>query len=195
MIDESTFYQTIQVIHMKEETILRKLRQKDPQGLEALMDKYIPYVSAVCWNILRSSMQAEDAEEVVSDVFLAAWEQAESIRPGYVKQWLGAVARNKAKNRLRLLGQDLPLEEDVLELPEDQTPQGQLDRREEGRLVRRAVDQLPGEDREIFVRHYWYAQTLPEISEYMHLNLSTVKTKLRRGRHRLKELLTRWDVG
>lgn len=180
---------------MTEETILRKLRQQDPSGLEALMDKYIPYVSAVCWNILRSAMQPEDAEEVVSDVFLAAWEQAAQIRPGYCRQWLGAVARNKAKNKLRLLGEELPLEEDVLELPEDRTPHGQLDRREEQRLVRWAVDHLTGEDREIFLRHYWYAQTLPEISECMHLNLSTVKTRLRRGRLRLKELLTRWDVG
>ena len=194
MIDESTFHNKIRVIHMTEETILRKLRQHDPSGLEALMDKYIPYVSAVCWNILRSSMQPEDAEEVVSDVFLAAWEQSASIYPGCAKQWLGAVARNKARNRLRMLGQELPLEEDVLELPEEQTPQGQLCRREEQRLVRRAVAHLPGEDREIFLRHYWYGQALPEISECMQLNLSTVKTRLRRGRLRLKELLTRWDV-
>lgn len=179
---------------MTEEMILRKLWQGDPKGLEALMDKYIPYVSAICWNILRGAMQPEDAEEIVSDVFLAAWEQADQIRPGSAKQWLGAVARNKAKNRLRLLGQDLPLEEDVLELPDEQTPQGQLDRREERRLVRRAVDQLPGEDREIFLRHYWYAQTLQEISACMQMNPSTVKTKLRRGRLRLKELLMRWDV-
>ena len=138
---------------MTEENILRKLRRKEPEGLEALMDKYIPYVSAVCWNILRNAMQPEDAEEVVSDVFLAAWNEAAEIRPGCAKQWLGAVARNEAKTRLRLLGQELPLEEDVLELPEEKTPQGQLDRREEQRLVRRAVDHLPGEDREIFLRH------------------------------------------
>ena len=180
---------------MTDETILRKMRRREPDGLEALMDKYIPYVSAVCWNILRNAMQPEDAEEVVSDVFLEAWEQAASIRPDCAKQWLGAVARNKAKNRFRLLGQDLPLEEDVLEIPGEQTPEGVWDRREEQRLVRRAVDHLPEEDREVFLRHYWYAQTLPEISRCMHLNLSTVKTKLRRGRLRLKELLTRWDVG
>ena len=180
---------------MKEEAILRKLRSRDPQGLEALMDQYIPYVSAICWNILQNAMSAEDAEEVVSDVFLTAWEQAAKIRPGYTKQWLGAVARNKAKNRLRLLGQTLPLEEDVLELPDTQTPQGKLEAGEERKLVRRAVDTLPREDREIFLRHYWYAQSLGEIAVGMNLNLSTVKTRLRRGRLRLKELLTRWDVG
>ena len=49
-------------------------------------------------------MPAEAGEEVVSDVFLAAWKKPEALRPGSVKAWLGAVARNKAKNRLRELG-------------------------------------------------------------------------------------------
>ena len=83
---------------MREQEILRKLRHRDSAALEELMDRYIPYVSAIVWNILQGAMPKEDAEEVVSDVFLAAWEQAEDIRPGFVKAWLGAVARNKAKN-------------------------------------------------------------------------------------------------
>ena len=50
---------------------------------------------------------------------------------------------------------------------------------------------LPDPDREVFLRHYYYAQTVQEIAHCMDLNLSTVKTKLRRGRTRLKEILTR----
>ena len=45
----------------------------DGEGLRELMALYIPYVSAVVWGILRNAMPAEDCEEVVSDVFLAAW--------------------------------------------------------------------------------------------------------------------------
>ncbi len=179
---------------MTEEVILRKVRRGDPDGLEALMDRYIPYVSAIVWNILRTHMPREDAEEVVSDVFLAAWNQAADLKTGFVKQWLGAVARNKAKNRLRLMGHDLPLEEDVLEIPDEYTPVTKAERAEERRQVRRAVDQLGEPDREIFLRHYFFAQTVAEIGQCMHLNESTVKTKLRRGRMRLKDLLTRWDV-
>ena len=37
---------------MKEEQILRKIRAGDPEGLERLMDRYIPYVSTIIWNIL-----------------------------------------------------------------------------------------------------------------------------------------------
>ena len=179
---------------MRDEWILRKIKRGDPSGLEDLMDRYIAYVSAVVWNILRYAMRPEDAEEVVSDVFLAAWEQAKQIRPDAVKPWLGAVARNKAKNKLRDRGCDLPLEEDVLELPGEDSPENALTRQEEAKLVRRAVDSLGEPDREVFLRHYFYAQTVPEISWMMHMNESTVKTKLRRGRGRLKELLTRWGA-
>lgn len=179
---------------MREDTILRKIRSGDPAGLEELMSRYIPYVSAVVWNILRNAMAKEDAEEVVSDVFLAAWENSDALRPGYAKQWLGAVARNKAKNKLREMGRDLPLEEDHLDLPGQDDPQTDAEKAEERSLVKRAVDHLPEPDREIFLRHYYYAQTIREISDTMALNESTIKTKLRRGRMRLQTMLTRWGV-
>ena len=179
---------------MTEQTKIRKMRARDPAGLEALMDRYIPYVSAVVWNILRFSMQQEDAEEVVSDVFLAAWEQAEDLRSGKVKPWLAAVARNKAKNKLRTLGKDLPLEEKILELPGQDSPEAALTRTEERFLVNWAVNGLSYPDKEIFLRHYYHAQTVREISEEMALNESTIKTKLRRGRAKLKEILTRWGA-
>ena len=51
---------------MTDELILRKIRRGDPYGLTELMDRYIPYVSTVVWNILRYSMSREDAEEVLS---------------------------------------------------------------------------------------------------------------------------------
>ena len=179
---------------MKEETILRKMRSGDPAGLEALMECYIPYVSAICWNILRGSMAIEDAEEVASDVFLAAWNHAEDIHPGKAKAWLGAVARNKAKNKLREMGQELPLEEDILELPDENIPANAAERKEERRLVRKSIDSLGEPDREVFLRHYYYCQTVSEISAQMHLNESTIKTKLRRGRSRLRAILLRWGV-
>lgn len=179
---------------MRDELILRKMKRGDPSGLEELMDRYIPYVSAIVWNILRNAMSREDAEEVVSDVFLAAWEQAKDVRPGAVKAWLGAVARHRAINKLRCRGMELPLEEDILELPGAESPEQNLTRKEEARLVREAVDSLGEPDREVFLRHYFFAQTVSKISQIMDMNESTVKTKLRRGRGRLKERLTRWGA-
>lgn len=179
---------------MREHAALRKLKSGDPEGLRELMTLYTPYVSAVVWGILRESMSPEDCEEVASDVFLAAWDQAEDLRPGKVRPWLGAVARNKAKNKLRQMGRDLPLEEDTLDIPAPGDPCSDLERTEEQELVRRAVDSLPRQDREIFLRHYYYAQTVEEISAATGMNASTVKTKLRRGRMKLKEILTKEGV-
>lgn len=176
---------------MREEIILRKMRSGDSSGLEALMDAYIPYVSTIVWNILRGAMPSEDAEEVVSDVFLSAWDQAADLKPGHVKGWLGAVARNKAKNRLRQIGQTLSLDDDTLDIPSLDDPASELERAEEQVIVRQALDNLQPQDKEIFLRYYYYAQTVAEISTDMSLNVSTVKTKLRRGRNKLKKLLTK----
>ena len=179
---------------MTEETILRKMQSGDPAGLEALMDRYLPYVSDVVWNILRGGMSIEDGEETASDVFLAAWEQAGELQPGRVKAWLGAVARHKAKNKLRQAGRTLPLEDDVIDLPGPDDPAGELERAEERALVRRAVFSLPEPEQEIFLRYYYYVQSVKEIAAAMELNESTVKTKLRRGRFKLKELLTKEEL-
>ena len=63
-------------------------------------------------------------------------------------------------------------------------------------LVRAAVEAMPLEDREIFLRHYYYFQPLARIAEELSMNLSTVKTRLRRGREKLKDELKRrgYDV-
>ena len=176
---------------MREEIILRKMQARDPAGLEALMDRYLPYVSVIVWNILRDCMSPEDCEETASDIFLAAWEQAEPLRPGHVKGWLGAVARNKAKNKLRQREQILPLVEDLLDLPGPDDPATALERAEEQALVRRAVDGLPPRDREIFLRHYYYAQSVKEVAAAVGMSEGAVKARLHRGRLRLKELLTK----
>lgn len=174
---------------MSEEQLVAALGRGELSALEELLDRYTPYVSSVAARILRG--RQADVEELTADVFLAAWENREKLRPGQVKGWLGAVARNKAKNKLRQMGRTLPLEEDALDLPGPEDPAGALEREEEGRRVRRAVDSLPAPDRELFLRRYYYAQSVKEIAGAMGLNESAVKTRLRRGRLKLKDMLTK----
>lgn len=190
MISESGFQISLGVFLMTEEVMIEKIRSRNPAGLEALMNRYLSYVSTVVWNILRNAMPVEDGEEIVSDVFLAAWRQPEALRPGSIKAWLGAVARNKAKNRMREINLTFPLE-DALDIPGPDDPPGEYERALERQQIRQAVDSLPGLDREIFLRHYYYAQTVQEIARCMHLNESTIKTRLRRGRMKLRDMLTK----
>ena len=180
---------------MEDTRLIQRLRRHSRAALEEAIRRYTSYVSVTVWRTLSAGGSAprEDVEEVVSDVFLAAWEQSADLRAGHVKGWLGAVARHKARNKLRQAGEILPLEENVLEFPDPSGPADRLTQAEEQEQVRRAVEALPDGDREIFLRHYYYAQTVREIAEAMELKEPTVKTKLRRGREKLKAMLTKGD--
>ncbi len=179
---------------MKEEQILHLLRSKDPRGLEAAIDQYGAYVSTVVWNCIRDAMPVSDGEEAASDVFLALWDQAGDVQPGKLKAWLAAVARNTARHKLREKGRDLPLEGDLLEVSDGSTPLDAVLAEEERRAVRQAVEDMGEPDREIFLRHYYYIQPLGEISREMGIRESTVKSRLRRGREKLKQRLQEWGI-
>ena len=173
-------------IPIQEEELLKRLRRGDPAGLEELMNEYTSYVCAVAARILPRC--PEEWEELAAETFLEAWNRRKTLQPGNLKGWLGAVVRNRAFNRLRSRRDTLPLEEDVLLLSPD-SPQITLEQRELEQVLRRALDSLEESDRELFVRHYYYGQTVARAAEEMGLNLSTAKTRLRRGRERLKEFL------
>ena len=124
---------------------MQKLRRGDPAGLEALMDRYTPYLSAIAARVLPGRPQ--DWEELTADVFLAAWENRRKLQPEKVKGWLAVIMRNRCINRLRALREEeLPLEEDLLTLSVD-SPQRVLEDQEAARLVRETLDTLDRTDR------------------------------------------------
>ena len=177
---------------MTEKQLIKELARGELPALEVLIRRYTPYVSSVIARILRG--RQADVEELTADVFLAAWENRDRLRPGKVKGYLGAIARNRAFNLLRADRVSLPLEDDVLLLETD-GPEKELDRRETARIVDRALSRLDRPQRELFVRHYYYGQTVQEAALAMGVNLSTAKTWLRRGRETLKTILKKEGYG
>ncbi len=176
----------------EEEKLVKALRRGELSALEELLDRYTPYVSSVIARILRG--RQADVEELTADVFLAAWDNRAKLQPGKVKGYLGAIARNRAFNLLRASRESLPLEDDVL-LLETEGPDRALDKKETARVVNQALSQLDKPQRELFVRHYYYGQTVQEAALAMGLNLSTAKTWLRRGRAALKAILEQEGYG
>ncbi len=173
---------------MDEKRALKELRHGSETALSWFIDSYTPYISAVVYNVIGQVMQQADVEEVTADVFVALWNNGRKIKPDAVKSWLGTVARNMAKNKLREIAPELPLEENVLPL-EAELPETVLEQREQQELVRRAVLEMEQPVREIFLRHYYYYQTVERIAKEMGLNPSTVKSHLRRGREKLRTTL------
>ena len=176
---------------MTEANALKQLQNGSEKALEWFIKTYTPYVTTIIRNIVADNMSTGDIEELASDVFFKLWENAGKVHSP--KGFLGAVARNLAKNKCRGLGYTLPLEEDVLVIDEI-SPETVVEKKELRRAVRLAVLGMPRPDRDIFLRYYYYFQTMEVISAETGINLSTVKTKLRRGKIRLRDALAQYIV-
>lgn len=175
---------------MNERTLLRLLRDGDAGALSEIIALYTPYLITIASNIMAHALPQEDIEEAVSDSFVALWRNARNVAPGKLKPWLAAVCRNRAKDALRARKLAEPLDDDLLELAAPGDMEESVLRGELTRLAREAVDTLGEPDGEIFRRHYFLYQKTGEIAEVLGLNAATVRTKLKRGRERLRAYFT-----
>ncbi|MBQ3357152.1 MAG: sigma-70 family RNA polymerase sigma factor [Oscillospiraceae bacterium] len=173
---------------MTEATALLRLQRGSEDALAWFIDKYTAYVCTVIRYFIGSSMTEADVEEVASDVFLELWKQADSVTRTKVRPWLGGVARNKARQKLRERGTTLSLEEDLIAI-DDGALYERLDREERERIVREAVLAMETTDREIFLRYYYHCQPIAVIAGETGMPESTVKSRLRRGREKLRAAL------
>ena len=171
-----------------EKQLLRRLRRGDPDALEAIIERYTPYVSTIIYNQLRTFARPEDVEEMTADTFLALWQHRLRLRTDHLRGWLGTTARNRARSFLRGLDSIPVPEEDVI-LTDGGDAEQQAEALEQARLVREALDAMGDPDREIFLRFYYYNETTAEIAEAVSMKGDAVKARLRRGRQKLKEKL------
>jgi len=173
---------------LDERKAVMALKHGNTDALEWLIGRYAGYVNTVVYNIIGHAMTVPDVEEVVSDVFLALWDNSDKVTEHKLKAYLGSISCNKAKNKLRELTIDVPFEDDFI-LISDSTPESSLIDTEQRAVVKKAIFSLGHTDREIFLRHYYYYQGVVQIAEEMDMNVSTVKTRLARGRQKLKDTL------
>lgn len=175
---------------MTEEQALRQIKRGSQDALAWFIDRYGSYVSAVIRGIFGTALTESDVEETASDVFFSLWNNAEKVRSGAARPWLSAVARNAARDRLRRIVPEQPLPEDAV-IADHRTPETALTEKERTACVQLALLSLDATDREVFLRFYYYCQRLSDISREMGLNESTVKSKLHRGREKLRSFLLR----
>lgn len=171
---------------MDDKTLIRKLQKGSTGALDALIRRYTPYISACAYRVL-ASLPREELEEAVADTFVELWRHAGSLDPERpLRPWLATVASNKAKNRLRAYSPTAALSE---EAPAPMDLQRQAEERETWEALRRAVDRLNEPERTLLLRYYYEGEKLKTIAAELGMNLSTAKTKLRRGRLLLREEL------
>jgi RNA polymerase sigma-70 factor (ECF subfamily) len=174
-----------------EELIALVLRRQEA-ALGAIYDRYIRLVYAVA---LRITGDRETAEEVVQDVFQNVWQAAGSFQPGVGSfvAWLLGIARHRAidatrskRERARAREQTI---DDVRPAAEESSLEREVDQRLLRDIVRTALDTLPANQRQAIELAYYGGLTRAEIAERLNEPLGTVKTRLRLGLLKLRDLL------
>lgn len=175
--------------------LIQGLKAQEERALNTCINRYHSYVSYIVTNIIGKVFPREDIEEVMMDVFLAIWNHADSIDikvSSSLKPYIGAVARNKAKNKLRTLSKynSTVLLEDEKAIDTKDFTKDILNNELRGILLE-TLNMLNKDERICFINYYYYQKPIRLISEETGINESTIKSKLSRGRGKLKELLER----
>jgi len=175
---------------MREEHLLLRLRAGQQSALEELMRQYNRYVCAVISRVLSGAGGPEDIEELSQDTFMAVWSHADAIQ-GNLKAYLCTTARNKAKSFLRSC-KPIPMGEDMVDFPDPGLSlEDEAQKKELSRCLQRAIRKMPARDQEIFLRHYYYLESTSDIAARLEIPVSTVCSRLARGRKLLKKMLSK----
>ena len=142
----------------------------------------------------------QDAEESVNDTYLKAWETIPPQRPNYFYAYLAKICRNFSLSRLQwnsaakrnahVVGLTKELEQCIPDTSHDT----QMDSEEIGRVLNQFLGSLSLENRLIFMRRYWYADSIQEIADRYHISQSKVKTQLHRTRKKLQIYLQKEGI-
>lgn len=171
--------------------IIELLERRDEGALELLQTHYGDYCRAILRRLLGSE---EETEEALSDVWIQVWNAIPPARPAHIKAYLAQIARNIAINRIR---RDSTAKRSAATVLLDELAECLPDRswedRERSREIREALNRflhaLPREERTIFVRRYWFGETVPEIARAFHYSESKITSLLHRLRKRLRKHL------
>lgn len=175
--------------------LMGRIRFGDAEALGSLYDLALGRVYGLALRVLR---QPQDAEEVVSDVFLQVWDQAVGYCPqrGSVMAWLQTLAWSRAVDRVRRLRRqrlEIPLhpdgDEDAYASGEDLPVDALLDHLGNVQALQQAFRSLTPVQRSVLELAYHEELSQPEIAERTGLPLGTVKSHARRGLAALRDAL------
>lgn len=181
---------------MNDTDILNLYWQRNEAAIAASSAKYGAYCSAIARNILGG---AQDAQECVNDTWLAAWNSIPPQRPALLKAYLGKLTRRISLKKwrdgraLKRGGGEIALALDELAecLPGRDGVETALETAALAELLNRFVAGLAPDERRVFLRRYWYLDSIREISALFGFSQGKVKSMLHRTRlklmNRLKE--------
>ena len=178
---------------MEDEDIIALYWARDERAIRETSLKYGRLCRSIAGNILASR---EDCEECVNDTYLALWRAIPDARPARFSAFVGKVARNTALKRCEYLSAAKRSPDALLALDElgDCVPDGKsLEDELEARRIERAISNFLWHQREdkrvIFVRRYWYFDSIASLSEKTGYSQGKIKNILYHMRLKLRAQL------
>jgi RNA polymerase sigma-70 factor (ECF subfamily) len=165
--------------------LMERIRARDAGAFEALYDGYHRLVFGIGLRMLGDPMTAEDLTQTV---FMKVWAAPELFRGGSFVAWVSRVARNRALDLLRSRAVH-----PAAEIPADLPLEGALDDDVlaglDAQRVRDALATLPAEQRSLIELGFFGGITHQELARRTATPLGTVKTRIRSGLRRLRDVL------
>ncbi|MBQ8789283.1 MAG: sigma-70 family RNA polymerase sigma factor [Oscillospiraceae bacterium] len=179
---------------MEDEKIVELYFERNESAIERTSEKYGKRLRAVSNGILKD---IETAEECENDTYLEAWNIIPPNEPKtYFYAFLARIIRNislnccRKKNALKRNAFVCELSAEMEEcIPSPDDMDCRIDDMVFAEIINKFLSELDAEKRKIFVRRYWYMDSVTEISEKLLLSESKVKTSLFRTRKKLREFL------
>ena len=184
---------------MNDSQIVALFFDRDQRAIEETAARYGNYCYSIVHNILNNR---EDAEEAVSDTYLALWASIPPHKPTVLRTFLGKIARRTAlkqweKMRTQKRGGGevaLALEELSEYLSDGTTPETAIQAAELTQILNAFLRNLPKEERQVFVCRYWYLDSIADIAARFGFSQSKIKSMLARTRIKLRAALTKEGI-
>lgn len=143
---------------------------------------------------------AQDSEESVSDTYLKTWETIPPKRPAYFYAYLAKICRSFALGKLdwktaaKRKADVVSLTDEMALCIPDQRKEAEMSGKEIGRAMNGFLENLSQESRVIFLRRYWFCDSIAEIAERYGISESKVKMRLHRTRKQLADFLNKEGI-
>ena len=177
---------------MEDAKILDLYFARDEDAIRETDTAYGKRLHALAKNILQNR---EDAEESVNDTYAEVWKSIPPRRPKYFFAFLASICRHLSLNRVdwkqaaKRRAQVVPLTEEMENCIPDAVHERQMEAKELGRLLDLFLEGLAKDSRLIFLRRYWYVDSVPEIAARYGMTESKVKMQLSRTKEKLRSFL------
>lgn len=184
--------------NMEDSKIVQLFFQRNEEAIKEVSIKYSAYCSKIVWNILYNK---EDCDECLNDVWFTLWSRIPPDCPKCLSAFTGKIARGLAidryrkKNAAKRTDSHMTcIEEEVAEICGEYSMEKEIDSYHIREILNGFLEKLPKKDRDIFVRRYWYMDTIREIAQRHYISETNVKSNLFRNRKKLLKVMKREGI-